>query len=421
MNLPEQIVSFNFDIIEGKVYTAFLYQYTNLDNNKKYIGIHKGTILDGYWHSSTCKKFHSVTSNCESKLDYTILDYGDYDQMKNSEHEILSSVDAINNEMYYNKSNGSPAFPEVNVNNCMNFVAKYKEGAYNVPDEDVNLHVDMDRYQTRTKDDDAQQKYIKQSVDEQLGSTKLCDPILVWENVNKGTDRTPDQRINGNHTVFGVKDSKHGNTLPVARVPESVWKEEYKFSELDKQFIARLLNSKTKKRRVTNSDDDIIKGLIDSFYDHNIPIDSKTNELQLAALNYNKSERDKFINAAKKRISKDKLRSSNLVWCNYKAHPFKSSLDAQVEDCRNDKTISFSASSGMSDKVLADIFRHFEQLQKKHNMVVVIYHPNEKYEESWKSKEQPGLIKVLKFYNKETKRNVRFYEMPTTTSDGSST
>ena len=112
-----------------------------------------------------------------------------------------------------------------------------------VPDEDVNLHADMDRYQTRTKDDDAQQKYIKQSVDEQLGSTKLCDPILVWENVNKGTDRTPDQRINGNHTVFGVKDSKHGNTVPVARVPESVWKEEYNFSELDKQFIARFTNS----------------------------------------------------------------------------------------------------------------------------------------------------------------------------------
>ena len=139
--------------------------------------------------------------------------------MRNSEHSILSSVDAINNEMYYNKSNGSPAFPEVNVNDCMNFVAKYKEGAYNVDDEDVNLHADMDRYQTRTKDDDAQQKYIKQSVDEQLGSTKLCDPILVWENVNKGTDKTLDQRINGNHTVFGVKDSKHGNTVPVARVP----------------------------------------------------------------------------------------------------------------------------------------------------------------------------------------------------------
>ena len=36
---------------------AYLYQYTNLQNDKKYLGIHKGSPDDSYRHSSTCPEF----------------------------------------------------------------------------------------------------------------------------------------------------------------------------------------------------------------------------------------------------------------------------------------------------------------------------------------------------------------------------
>ena len=38
-------------------YEAYLYRFKNLENQKIYLGIHKGYVGDGYWHSSTDKVF----------------------------------------------------------------------------------------------------------------------------------------------------------------------------------------------------------------------------------------------------------------------------------------------------------------------------------------------------------------------------
>ena len=56
---PKQIVETNYgDVL--KEYEAFVYRFTNLENDKKYVGYHKGTVGDGYWNSSTCDEFKKV-------------------------------------------------------------------------------------------------------------------------------------------------------------------------------------------------------------------------------------------------------------------------------------------------------------------------------------------------------------------------
>ena len=52
MQKPESIVSVNIDVLVGiSSYDAFVYEYTNVENGKKYVGSHLGTVGDGYWHS----------------------------------------------------------------------------------------------------------------------------------------------------------------------------------------------------------------------------------------------------------------------------------------------------------------------------------------------------------------------------------
>ena len=94
---------------------ACLYRITNLDNNKKYWGVHKYKETerpgDGtYWHSSKNSDFRKICKNPKSNLLYETIEYGDYDVMTVREAEELTAVDAVNNDMYYNGSNGSPLF-----------------------------------------------------------------------------------------------------------------------------------------------------------------------------------------------------------------------------------------------------------------------------------------------------------------------
>ena len=49
-------------------YEAYLYIYTNLDNGKMYVGIHKGDYNDGYTNSSTNEEFNEALANPNSNF-----------------------------------------------------------------------------------------------------------------------------------------------------------------------------------------------------------------------------------------------------------------------------------------------------------------------------------------------------------------
>ena len=53
MQKPDSIMSVNIDVLVGiSSYDAFVYEYTNIENGKKYFGSHLGTVGDGYCHCS---------------------------------------------------------------------------------------------------------------------------------------------------------------------------------------------------------------------------------------------------------------------------------------------------------------------------------------------------------------------------------
>ena len=86
--------------------TGFVYKWTNTINGKWYIGSHKGTIDDGYRHSS------KVMESAERKYGKAtfirkIIYQGKY--FRETEAKYLHKYDAANNPMSYNRSNLSGA------------------------------------------------------------------------------------------------------------------------------------------------------------------------------------------------------------------------------------------------------------------------------------------------------------------------
>lgn len=86
--------------------TGFVYKWVNTTNSKWYIGSHKGTIDDGYRHTS------DVLSVAEEKYEIKsfvreILFEGDYekDKIRDIEAEYLQKYDAANSPMSYNRTN----------------------------------------------------------------------------------------------------------------------------------------------------------------------------------------------------------------------------------------------------------------------------------------------------------------------------
>ena len=94
-------------------YEAFLYRFTNLENSKKYIGIHKGFVGDGYLHSSTNEEFIRDLSNDSIKFKYEILNYGDYKTMTVLEYNKLTGVQPIKSDNYFAWGEESAEYAEL--------------------------------------------------------------------------------------------------------------------------------------------------------------------------------------------------------------------------------------------------------------------------------------------------------------------
>jgi hypothetical protein len=87
---------------------AFLYQWIDKTTNKKYIGIHKGAVDDGYICSSKVMLEEYVKRPMDFQRE--ILYLGSFDDMVMKETELLKNVNAAKNPEYYNMHNGDGNF-----------------------------------------------------------------------------------------------------------------------------------------------------------------------------------------------------------------------------------------------------------------------------------------------------------------------
>ena len=107
-------ININFNIVKDNIkrppasYDAYLYSYKNLDNNKQYLGVHKGAVDDKYNHTSKNEEFKKHLNDPEVPFEFSVLAYGPYNEMREMEHSILTEAKILGTfkRDYYNKHTG---------------------------------------------------------------------------------------------------------------------------------------------------------------------------------------------------------------------------------------------------------------------------------------------------------------------------
>lgn len=404
-------------------YEAYLYCYTNLITNQKYIGIHKGSVDDDYSHSSTNTEFAEVFSDLDSQLKFEVLNYDSYSEMQQLEHELLKKVDARNNPLYYNKSNGFPVYSQPNLDKCKKLVDEILAGMFNVGKEPISVHVSMVALQVRFMHDASLQKIIKEKIDDAKGNTDECSPVLVWEERGENGE---DIRGDGSHTVFGASSSKHCVDIPVIRVPYDVHKD---FSDNELRTIGNLLNKRPKFIKKPMDNKDGVKHILDNN-DQGVPYDSIFNVNCLKEFGFTGTAKKgtiyTIIKEAKAIIDKKQLASGGSLWKNYAAKPHHQEMLNAVDffSKRPNTTSTYMSSRKFSlERIVERLYavriddgKRALGIEDVKKIIVVIHHPDPEAEKEWKKEIQPTWINIIDYvFNGEFE--VKFYEMESTQSD----
>jgi len=418
LNMPPSIVETKITKAP-KNYEGYLYRFTNLKNNMMYLGVHKGFVEDEYWQSSTDKDFTKVFSNSASELLYEILDYGTYDEMTVKEHTVLKKVDAKNNQLYYNKSNGSPRQPVADLEKCKGLLARIENGEFNAGKEPIKDLMDLERLQVRTEDIGKHQTEIKQKI-EDGGNTDKCNPVVIYEERgSEGSDVIGD----GNHTLMAADKSKGAHEVPVARISKKIHKD---YSDEEIRGIGNLLNRREDIVKEYTTNEDAIKWIVGRAA-KGVDVYSDSNKEWLIEYGHTRQRISTILKKAEQEVEEGKLAQLNHIFCKYDAEPHKSRMDNKVEQNRTGDTMCFSISSGLFDwrKVINKLFDNTEYNKKtgtydivKPNVIIVVHHPSVAFEDDWKMNNQPAQMARINHFLKPLGYNVKLVEMETTMPNG---
>ena len=397
------------------IYEGYLYRYTNLDNNKVYVGVHKGYVGDGYWHSSTNKEFGKEFESSEGNFKFEILEYGSYAEMTVSERKILKDNDARNNPMFYNKSNGAAKFIQPDNDMMKELADKISNSEFPITKESVDDIYELVRLQVRSEESKELRQEIKERIDDAGGNTDKCSPIVIYEGRQSGKDIVGD----GNHTLGGAKDAKHSTVVPVIRIPHEIHSE-YTNDEL--KGVSNLLNKKPAIIKKSMTVDDAVKYIVGT-YSNGTPYDSNGNREYLELCGFTKRQISLILKKSKVEIDKNNLALANKLWIDYTDKVHKPTLLAKVEGFRDSNTISMAFTSAMFkwDNIYNTIFAHTEYNDKtktyeptKTNVIITVYHPNPDAEENWKMVHQPDALRKLKYFISPLGYTFKIHEMAST-------
>ena len=413
-NTPPSIKEINIET-EPSIYEGYLYRFTDMNTNKVYVGVHKGYVGDGYWHSSTDLDFKKTFSDSNSILKFEILEYGNYAEMTVLERKILKDNDARNNPLFINKSNGSAKFSQPDNELMLELHNKILNKEFTITYESIDDVYELPRLQVRAEESKELRLEIKERIDDAGGNTDGCNPIVIYEGRQSGNDIVGD----GNHTLGGAKDAKHSTVVPVMRIPKEVH-EQYTNDEL--KGICNFQNKRPKIIKKAMSVDDGVKWIV-GVYANGTPYDSIGNKKTLELCGFTKRRITTILKKAKVEIDLNNLAMANKLWIDYTDKVHSKTKNATIEGFRDSNTISLGYSSSMFkfDNLMHSIFAHTEYNEKtkkyeptKTNIIVTVYHKNPDAEDNWKMAGQPDIMRKLKYFLTPLGYTFRIHEMVST-------
>jgi hypothetical protein len=413
-NTPPSIKEINIET-EPPIYEGYLYRFTDMNTNKVYVGVHKGYVGDGYWHSSTDLDFKKTFSDSNSILKFEILEYGNYAEMTVLERKILKDNDARNNPLFINKSNGSAKFSQPDNELMLELHTKIINKEFPITYESIDDVYELPRLQVRAEESKELRLEIKERIDDAGGNTDGCNPIVIYEGRQSGNDIVGD----GNHTLGGAKDAKHSTVVPVMRIPKEVH-EQYTNDEL--KGVSNLQNKRPETIKKAMSVEDGVKYIV-GVYTNGTPYDSIGNKEYLELCGFTKRRITTILKKSKVEIDKNNLALANKLWIDYTDKVHSKAKEVTIEGFRDSNTISMGYSSAMFkwDNIFNTIFAHTEYNEKtktyeptKTNVMITVYHPNPDAEENWKMVHQPDALRKLKYYLSPLGYTFKIHEMVST-------
>ena len=439
INKPKSIASIDDSVLDSNTqsYEAYVYEYTNIENGKKYIGSKKGMFDGSYWHSSQNYEFCRIFSEDKPLLNLQIINYGFFSDMKTLENNMQKEVDAHVNPMYYNGAIAASGNKElIDIEKCQSIVEilqnKILNGEYEF--EDKSKISDLIRLQVRTTDD---ADHITTIVDRML-ETGLNDsqPILIWEGTaSDGTDLVGD----GGHTIMASARISNINQLKTIRMPRS-FVVENNINDMELRQIGLMMNPISKVKKKETEEGDAIKQLL--------LIRSRGTQLSgsdyakklLRSLGFYGRKITKLISTAESRYAEGLLAKGGQKVAVYnKDNPdLMRKLETTADSLRNEHTIVISMCSAYPSKILRKIVQDLNDnvYKGRYRVVLLTYHNTLINKNRWEKTELAafkddvqGLLKQMtprkiKFTHEdgrtevmEAKLTFEIHEMPFTVSD----
>ena len=415
-------------------YEAFVYEITNIQDGKKYIGYHAEPFDGSYWGSPTDKYFLDILySGDRPLLDYKIIATGLKKDMQNLESKLLSEVKAKSNPDYYNKAVAPSGDPElVNWKVCLDIVKiinhKIENKDWNIEDKDKVYNID--KLQVRYIEDVVHIQAIRDRI-EQTG-IEHTEPVIIWEGAspkNKGQDAIGD----GNHTLRALNQVKKQTKVRTIRFDQAFIKE-YNLTYDDLIYIGNLLNPKKTKIAKENNIEDMVKflvGLKEKGQDLN-PKKTSHAHNYLRPFGYLNKDITKILRKVEQEYKNNQYKKSNKKVAIYsqKTHPENwKELMKKKKELEDDDTMVVCHCTAYYSKISTAILEEMmkKENKEKHIVLVLFFHNSDHTKEEWEKKWHNKLKTVMRYHfnnmypvkknNTEFKYDLKTEPMPHLISD----
>jgi hypothetical protein len=388
--LPKQIVkqniAVNYDNSE-----AFVYKFTNLNNNSKYVGIHKGKPFDGYLNSSTNEKFHEDFLSPNAEFQYDVLQYGTYEYVKAVEHTLLSEVNAKDSDEYYNKTNGSSNLAIPRIAECKYVAEKIANKEYEgisakfIPVKSLPVR----RFQIREFSLLPSHVKLLRDIINDKSTLEHLMVVILKDRYYRG--RKGDLIIDGNHSIEAAITSRFAGagSIPVLEIPEDMHKD---WTDEEVDIIALMCNPRTENPRLQSSYEDIARQIcklrLQGFNSASKPIKDLKDHFKLSS-----SQKAKVSKIANQMYAEQK--PSDATWIDYgtgsEGREIKKLIEKECVTHGHHTGIFSQCYSTSKYNAWSDLYDMILYNEKNPNDKIITYkvrwyHTDANYKKTWEKK-----------------------------------